>query len=175
MKNILIIILSILFISCSSPKRLEKACSKCPSKDSTFISNVEYIEKIDTFYITNKDSSNVKLTIDCDSLFRPRIITTDIKSGVQIKTVVTQKDTLLNEKYYKDIFINSKIDSQKIAYSYYNNHKKEIKNTTKTIQVFVEKKLTKLQKLFLTLGKIFAGALLSIFGYFILLLIFKLK
>jgi len=85
----------ILTVSCNPQKRMQRLCSKCPSKEiitkaDTFIQTLR-----DTSIMIQADSSNFMAVLRCDSLNNAYLKEINILSTKGIKTVVYFKhDTL---------------------------------------------------------------------------------
>ena len=161
MKLIKILLFTILLtISCKSTSKIASNTNKIiTTKDSTY--QKEFLIKIDTFFTQLADSAKSIIYINCDSLNNPQVNKSYITQGNNLKINYKFEDKIDNKQKNKNIplYIDCKIDSNRIAFSYFNNHKEKFifksSDTSKTtiIQVPINKKLTKKEAFLMQLGK----------------------
>lgn len=129
-------------------------------KDS--ITEKEWVVRIDTFFQQVSDSAKTIIYIDCDSLNNPNINSFNTTQGDKLKIDFKFGDSGLTTKEKNrltPLYVNCKIDSNKVAFSYFNTHKEKfnLKSTDTSqkiiIKVPVEKNLTKKQVFLMQLGK----------------------
>ncbi len=155
----ILVFISILFmIACKPTSHISKTETTVKTKDT--ISVKEFLTKIDTFYSIPADSAKTIIYINCDSLNNPVINGSFTNQGKNIKIDYQFKNDNVSKTNQKiPLYVNCKIDSSMVAFSYYNTHKETFKShvqdSTNVITIIqeVEKKLTKGQKFFLTIGK----------------------
>jgi len=150
-------------VACKSTQQIGTSVNRSVSvEDST--SEKEYITKIDTFYQQLPDSAKSIIYINCDSLNNPQIYKAYTTQGEKLKMDFRFGDSGLttsekNRGLLVPLYVDCKIDSNKVTFSYFNTHKEKFiskltnSNETRIITVPVEKKLTKKETFFMQLGK----------------------
>lgn len=174
MKKIILLFI-LFFISCSSTKRLERHCEKCGKETKTEIVEETTYEKIDTLIPIPSDFSKTQFTIKCDEFNRPIIINKENNKGKYIDTEIIEKDGVSNNLPIKYITIDCKIDSQSIAFTYFNKNKLSTSKTVEKIPVIIKTELTKLQKFLIKMGILFLLLIIFVAGWKLIKLLIKLK
>jgi len=157
----LLFIILFQIIACKSVQQIGTSVNKSVSvKDS--IAEKEYVTKIDTFYQQLSDSAKSIIYINCDSLNNPNISKAYTTQGEKLKMNFKFGDSGLTTKEKNQnipLYIDCKIDSNKVAFSYFNTHKEKFisklvdTSETKIISISVEKKLKKKEVFFMQLGR----------------------
>jgi len=161
--KILLFIILLQMVACKSTSHIGTSVNKSVTvKDS--LSEKEYVTKIDTFYQQLPDSAKSIIYINCDSLNNPQIFKAYTTQGEKLKMHFRFGDSSLtttekNRRISIPLYVDCKIDSNKVAFSYFNTHKEKFisksidSSETRIITVPVEKKLKKKEVFFMQLGK----------------------
>lgn len=153
-------ILLLQIMACKPTALITSSDTTIKVKDS--ITEKEWVVRIDTFFQQVSDSAKTIIYIDCDSLNNPNINSFNTTQGDKLKIDFKFGDSGLTTKEKNrltPLYVNCKIDSNKVAFSYFNTHKEKfnLKSTDTSqkiiIKVPVEKNLTKKQVFLMQLGK----------------------
>ena len=155
MKNIVIIILLAFLASCTTQKKCNRMF---PPQIKDSIVKETVVEVKDTTITLPPDSSWLKALIDCDDAGEAYLATIEeMKSGNNVKPIIRFKD--------KYLYVECKVDSQKVYLHWKQKYSKETNTTTVTPAAIVTNELTQWQVFQMWLGRILLIVVVVYFGY----------